>query len=248
MLNLRDAVEESYSIDNDGKVKLIDNDSVENKQLEEKPIKNDETITLYYDFIERLEEAYQRVDTIDFTLKDYSKEYKEKQVDKIWEYMDNDRVETGNKILSIIDARIKKAKSEQELKVRDTRHQLLISNALEMLKMLDKDATAYQINNIIAPFVERNDYQTLSIIKTYLDNKFPGGLLDAKMEEVDFPTLIVSDEFRHTKMRETFKDLFFSNSAKYMRLQGGLAHEIMIRTTGSECGYYDINKTLNSEE
>lgn len=242
MSSLRAAVETSYGMDDEGKVKLIDNDSAENKPPKASEIKVDETVEMYRNFISRMDEGYNNIDTIGITLKDYSDEFRQRRIDSIYEQMEEDRVSTGNKILNIIDERIDEAKAEQELRVRDTNHQLLISNALEMLKMLDKNATAHQINNIIAPFVEKKDYQTLSIINTFIDNKFPGELINPSswLNDVEFPTLIVSDEFRHEKMKELFKDIMFSNTAKYMRQQGGLNHEIMIRTIGVECGYYDI--------
>lgn len=163
--------------------------------------------------------------------KDYSEAYKAIEIEKLYNKIDADKNNTWAEISKIMDERIKEAADSQKLKTSSSEHQQMISNALKMVEMIGPSMTADQMNNIIAPFAAANDYQTLSILKTYTDTK----LSENARVGVEFPDLKTADVKRHTDMKNTFEQIFKVSATRF--LDNGLSREMALRLNGQVNGY-----------
>ncbi len=205
----------------------------DNVTVTQEPDQMDETVKLYHEFLDAYEEVENKIKNINGLYSEYTKEYQAKIIDDLRAELDKKREKVGNQILDIIDERIKNAQDERKLKEHYPNYEMMLNNALSMLKMLEDSITADQANNILAPFIEQEEWQTISIIQTYLRKL---NLPEGTYSKINFvEETLISEEARHQKMKDVYLDIFFKRSVKYMNSLEGI---VAIQVVGTECGYF----------
>lgn len=207
----------------------------------------DATLKETYDFLDVVMEKQRMVDHLKdvYPENEYTNEFRQKKAKEIFSALDAQRIAKGNKILSIMDERIKKEQDIRKLREGDVNHQILVQNALSMLQLLGDKITSDQANNIISPFAMKKDIPTLSIIQSHLRNLH---LPDHVMKQIQFvpdPETALSEEERHSKMKEVFIDVFFSKEVKFM---SSMETVISLQLYGEAYGYFKRGGQLVTEQ
>lgn len=184
--------------------------------------------------IDKLEEKIQAInEAIDLVKHDnhYSDVYKEAEIKRLYSQIEPLKNSTWEEIEKTMDGRVKEAEDRLKLKASSPGHQQMVSNALKMVELVGENMTADQMNNIMAPFVEAEDYQTLSILKTYTDTKLP----ENARSGVEFPDLKTSEVKRHTDMKNLYGQMFNMSTERF--LGNGMGRAIALATVGQANGY-----------
>ncbi|MFV0516515.1 MAG: hypothetical protein ACK5MV_03900 [Aminipila sp.] len=180
-------------------------------------------------YIERVELTERKINDIKMNAK-YSDFYKKPEIEKLYEDLDKDREVTWNGIQEIIDSRIIEADKNQKMKINSLEHQQMISNVLKMVELLGISITPEQMNNIIYPFAEAKDYQTLSILERYSD-KLP----EDTFRNVEFPDLKRAEASMHENMKSALQGIFTVPVTQFM--ESGLSTVIALKVAGEANGY-----------